>query len=140
MRAEMHIVVDNDECNIKLNGTTDLLVGGVCGAIQAIVENLMNEYEPTDFDTEGMTDTEIRDCMTALVLTYIMDSFDNLFKTVDMDSITTAIQEAMSIKEQHENELVEDTEEIKEEKEHISDNIETLNFDVFGKDKEDSNE
>lgn len=135
MKAEMYITIDNDECNIKLNGSTDLLVGGICGAIQAIVENLMNEYQPTDFDTEGMTDGEIRDCMTALILTYIMDSFDNLFNTVDMNSITTAIQEAISIKEQHKNELNEDTEEAKETKEHIADNIETLNFDVFGEDE-----
>lgn len=140
MRAELYIVVEGDECNIKLSGTTDLLVGGVCGAIQAIVENLMNEYEPTDFDTEGMTDTEIRDCMTALVLTYIMDSFDNLFATVDINSITEAIHDAMNAKEQSENSIVEDTEEVKEEKGHIADNIETLNFDVFGKGKEDNNE
>ena len=138
MNAEMHITIDNDECNIKLNGTTDLLVSGICAAIQALVEKLLDEYEPTDFDTEGMTEEEIRDCMTALVLTYIMDCFDKLFTNIDIECVTKAVQDSINAKEQSViSQIMEQhIDEDEEEQEHIiSDNIDSLNFDCFGNNK-----
>ena len=119
-KASLTIDINKDDCTVNMNGCPDILLQGVVGAIKALIEQLMIDYDEDDFDTNGMSDDEFRFCTTAMVLSYIMDNFDCTITSMEMHMTEN--------EEEPQQTNVEEEQQINE----INNNIQTLNFNAFG--------
>jgi hypothetical protein len=117
--AKLSIDIQDDNCVVNLEGNTDILLSGIVAAIHAIIKQLMLDYDENDFDTEGMNETDFEFCITAMVLAYIMDNFDDAVKEIRQD--------------------VEELEESNDTPIVPNENINSLNFNVF-ENSEDNND
>jgi hypothetical protein len=117
--AKLSIDIQDDNCVVNLEGNTDILLSGIVAAIHAIIKQLMLDYDENDFDTEGMNETDFEFCITAMVLAYIMDNFDDAVKEIRQD--------------------VEEVEESTDTPIVPNENINSLNFNVF-ENSEDNND
>ena len=117
--AKLSIDIQEDNCVVNLEGNTDILLSGIVSAIHAIIKQLMLDYYKNDFDTEGMNENDFEFCITAMVLAYIMDNFDDTVKEIRQD-----VEEA---KESTDTPII------------PNENINSLNFNVF-ENSEDNNE
>ena len=117
--AKLSIDIQEDNCVVNLDGNTDILLSGIVAAIHAIIKQLMLDYDKNDFDTEGMNENDFEFCITAMVLAYIMDNFDDTVKEIRQD--------------------VEEAEESTDTPIIPNENINSLNFNVF-ENSEDNND
>ena len=117
--AKLSIDIQDDNCVVNLEGNTDILLSGIVAAIHAIIKQLMLDYDENDFDTEGMNENDFEFCITAMVLAYIMDNFDDAVKEIRQD--------------------VEEVEETTDTPIVSNENINSLNFNVF-ENSEDNND
>ena len=117
--AKLSIDIQDDNCVVNLDGNTDILLSGIVAAIHAIIKQLMLDYDENDFDTEGMNESDFEFCITAMVLAYIMDNFDDAVKEIRQD--------------------VEEVEESNDTPIVPNENINSLNFNVF-ENSEDNND
>lgn len=117
--AKLSIDIQDDNCVVNLEGNTDILLSGIVAAIHAIIKQLMLDYDENDFDTEGMNESDFEFCITAMVLAYIMDNFDDAVKEIRQD--------------------VEEVEESTDTPIVPNENINSLNFNVF-ENSEDNND
>lgn len=117
--AKLSIDIQDDNCVVNLEGNTDILLSGIVAAIHAIIKQLMLDYDKNDFDTEGMNENDFEFCITAMVLAYIMDNFDDTVKEIRQD--------------------VEEAEESTDTPIIPNENINSLNFNVF-ENSEDNND
>lgn len=117
--AKLSIDIQDDNCVVNLEGNTDILLSGIVAAIRAIIKQLMLDYDKNDFDTEGMNENDFEFCITAMVLAYIMDNFDDTVKEIRQD--------------------VEEAEESTDTPIIPNENINSLNFNVF-ENSEDNND
>ena len=117
--AKLSIDIQDDNCVVNLDGNTDILLSGIVAAIHAIIKQLMLDYDENDFDTEGMNENDFEFCITAMVLAYIMDNFDDAVKEIRQD-----VEE---VKENTDTPIV------------PNENINSLNFNVF-ENSEDNND
>lgn len=117
--AKLSIDIQEDNCVVNLDGNTDILLSGIVAAIRAIIKQLMLDYDKNDFDTEGMNENDFEFCITAMVLAYIMDNFDDTVKEIRQD--------------------VEEAEESTDTPIIPNENINSLNFNVF-ENSEDNND
>lgn len=117
--AKLSIDIQDDNCVVNLDGNTDILLSGIVAAIHAIIKQLMLDYDENDFDTEGMNENDFEFCITAMVLAYIMDNFDDAVKEIRQD--------------------VEEMEESTDTPIVPNENINSLNFNVF-ENSEDNND
>lgn len=117
--AKLSIDIQDDNCVVNLDGNTDILLSGIVAAIHAIIKQLMLDYDENDFDTEGMNESDFEFCITAMVLAYIMDNFDDAVKEIRQD--------------------VEEVEESTDTPIIPNENINSLNFNVF-ENSEDNND
>lgn len=117
--AKLSIDIQEDNCVVNLEGNTDILLSGIVAAIHAIIKQLMLDYDKNDFDTEGMNENDFEFCITAMVLAYIMDNFDDTVKEIRQD-----VEEA---KESTDTPII------------PNENINSLNFNVF-ENSEDNND
>lgn len=117
--AKLSIDIQDDNCVVNLEGNTDILLSGIVAAIHAIIKQLMLDYDKNDFDTEGMNENDFEFCITAMVLAYIMDNFDDTVKEIRQD-----VEEA---KESTDTPII------------PNENINSLNFNVF-ENSEDNND
>lgn len=117
--AKLSIDIQDDNCVVNLEGNTDILLSGIVAAIHAIIKQLMLDYDENDFDTEGMNENDFEFCITAMVLAYIMDNFDDAVKEIRQD--------------------VEEVEETTDTPIVPNENINSLNFNVF-ENSEDNND
>lgn len=117
--AKLSIDIQEDNCVVNLDGNTDILLSGIVAAIHAIIKQLMLDYDENDFDTEGMNESDFEFCITAMVLAYIMDNFDDAVKEIRQD--------------------VEEVEESTDTPIVPNENINSLNFNVF-ENSEDNND
>lgn len=117
--AKLSIDIQDDNCVVNLEGNTDILLSGIVAAIHAIIKQLMLDYDENDFDTEGMNENDFEFCITAMVLAYIMDNFDDAVKEIRQD--------------------VEEVEESTDTPIVPNENINSLNFNVF-ENSEDNND
>ena len=117
--AKLSIDIQEDNCVVNLDGNTDILLSGIVAAIHAIIKQLMLDYDKNDFDTEGMNESDFEFCITATVLAYIMDNFDDAVKEIRQD--------------------VEEVEESTDTPIVPNENINSLNFNVF-ENSEDNND
>jgi hypothetical protein len=117
--AKLSIDIQEDNCVVNLDGNTDILLSGIVAAIHAIIKQLMLDYDKNDFDTEGMDENDFEFCITAMVLAYIMDNFDDTVKEIRQD--------------------VEEAEESTDTPIIPNENINSLNFNVF-ENSEDNND
>ena len=117
--AKLSIDIQEDNCVVNLDGNTDILLSGIVAAIHAIIKQLMLDYDKNDFDKEGMNENDFEFCITAMVLAYIMDNFDDTVKEIRQD--------------------VEEAEESTDTPIIPNENINSLNFNVF-ENSEDNND
>lgn len=117
--AKLSIDIQDDNCIVNLDGNTDILLSGIVAAIHAIIKQLMLDYDENDFDTEGMDEDDFEFCITAMVLAYIMDNFDDAVKEIRQD-----VEE---VKESTDTPIIH------------NENINSLNFNVF-ENSEDNND
>jgi hypothetical protein len=117
--ADLIVHVENDNCTVDLNGNMDILLQGVVGAINCIIDQLMKDYDEDDFDTKGMDEESFKFCTTAMVLSYIMDNFD----------CTITSMEQRITDEDEEDSITTNNKKVEEE---INNNIQSLNFSAFG--------
>lgn len=117
--AKLSIDIQDNNCVVNLEGNTDILLSGIVAAIHAIIKQLMLDYDENDFDTEGMNEDDFEFCITAMVLAYIMDNFDDAIKEIRQD--------------------IEEVEESTDTPIIPNENINSLNFNVF-ENSEDNND
>lgn len=118
--ADLIVHVENDNCTVDLNGNMDILLQGVVGAINCIIDQLMKDYDEDDFDTKGMDEDSFKFCTTAMVLSYIMDNFD---------CTITSMEQRIVDEDTEDNNNMIDNKKVEEE---INNNIQSLNFSAFG--------
>lgn len=114
--ADLTVHVEDNNCTVNLNGNMDILLQGVVGAINCIIDQLIADYDEDDFDTKGMDEDSFKFCTTAMVLSYIMDNFDCTITAMEQHITNDEDVDVMS-----------DDNVVKE----INNNIQSLNFNAF---------